>query len=96
MVAAAVNVAALGYAIYAGETQAAVARKGRREARDAAAKAEQAALADARRAEEDENKAAQRSPDLDVLLADQRKPQRGSGSIDADRLLLGRPGQLGI
>jgi len=97
MVQAAVALASLAYGIYAGETQSAVARKGRREAKDAQRKAEDAALSDAKLAEQEENRARQKTPDLNVLLGDQSlRPRPGKGSIDVDRLLLSRPGLLGV
>lgn len=96
MVQAAVAIASLAYGVYAGETQSAVARKGRREAKDAQRKAEDAALSDAKLAEQEENRARQKSPDLNVLLGDVLRPKPGKGSIDVDRLLLSRPGLLGV
>lgn len=57
--------------------------------------AEVAAIREARIGEEEENRARQKRPDLNVLLADQLMPKPGATGIDADRLLLGRPGLLG-
>lgn len=97
MVQAAIAIAALAYQVYAGETQRAVAAKGRREAQVAAAEAESAALAEAKRGELAENRARQKTPDLNVLLSDSLLPRRKQpGSIDINRLTLGRPGQLGF
>jgi len=96
MVQAAVAIAGLAYSVVRGEQQAAAARRGRRDAQEAQAKAESAALADTKRAEEEANKAQQRSPDLNVLLGDALTPKKDQRSIDTDKLLLGRPGPLGI
>jgi hypothetical protein len=53
------------------------------------------ALSEARTAVETERQATQKQPDLTVLL-DGESPQMGSQSMDLDRLLLGRPGLLGV
>lgn len=87
--------AGLLYSGYSGERQASMARKGKRDQDEAQAKAENAAVSQARQAEEAENRARQKSPDLNVLLARELKPKPAQGSIDANRLLLGRPGLLG-
>lgn len=87
-------VASLAYGIYAGERQASEARKGVRRQQAAEQQAEAAAMAETRRAEQEENRARQQAPNIDVLLGD-RPPKPGPKGIDADRLLLGRPGQLG-
>lgn len=96
MVNAAVQVAALAYQAVAGEQQRKAGQRGRRDAQQAARLSEDAALSEQRRAEEAENAARQKSPDLNVLLGDERKRKPGPGSIDVDKLLLGRPKLLGI
>lgn len=87
---------ALGYGVYSGEEQSRVQKVGLRRQKDAQDKAERDASVQARQAEEGENRARQKSPDLGVLLADVAGGFRPSqGSVNADRLLLGRPGLLG-
>lgn len=92
---AVIAAAGLGYSAYAGERQQAAAKKGLRLQEEAQNEAQTAAIRDARVADEEENRARQKTPDLNVLLADQMTPRSGPTSIDADRLLLGRPGLLG-
>jgi hypothetical protein len=86
----------LAYGAYSGERQAGAQRQGRRDQERAQGQAEAAVVSEGRRAEEEENRARQRSPDLSVLLQDQtRQPRAGSDGIDTNRLLLGRPGLMG-
>lgn len=89
-------VAALGYGVYAGERQHAAGRENRRMQERAQEDAEDAALREARIGEEEEKRARQKSPDLNVLLQDQLQQKPGPNGIDANRLLLGRPGLLGL
>lgn len=93
-VSAITAIAALGYSVYSGERQADVAQQNLRLQERAQQDADKAATADARRAAEAEKKAAQRTPDLNVLLAGEKRPA-GPTSIDTDRLLLGRSSLLG-
>lgn len=85
----------LGYSAFSGERQAAAARQGRRDQEQAQKQAETAAISQQRQADEAENRARQKTPDLNVLLSRELKPKPSPTSIDADRLLLGRPGLLG-
>ncbi|MEY5098085.1 MAG: hypothetical protein RJA36_804 [Pseudomonadota bacterium] len=94
-VLAAAAVASLAYGVYSGENQKKVAKKGLRLQDQAQQDAQDAAIRDATLAEEETNRARQKTPDLNVLLADQMKPKASQSAIDADRLLLGRPGLLG-
>ena len=86
---------ALGYGVYAGEAQQSAARKGMRLQQTAQREAENSAIREAKIGEEQEKRAKAQSPDLNVLLADQLRPKVSRDSINADRLLLGRPGALG-
>lgn len=88
-------VLALAYGVHSGERQAKEAKKGLRLQERAQQDAQDAAIRDANLAEEEANRAKQKSPDLNVLLADQMKPKASQSAINADRLLLGRPGLLG-
>lgn len=95
-VSAAAAVAALGYSIFAGERQAGATRKGLRLQERTQYEAQNAAIREAKIGEEEEKRAKQKSPDLNVLLADQMLPKKpGQTGVDANRLLLGRPGSLG-
>ena len=80
---------------YFGVKQEQAAKKGLRLQDQAQNQAEAAAASQARQAQEDENRARQRAPDLSVILGDQLTAKPGKNGIDADRLLLGRPGLLG-
>jgi len=97
MAQAAVALVALAYQAYVGETQRAAASKGRRLAQEAAREGEAAALAEAKRGEIEENRARALQPDLSVLLDDSnRRRQKAADAINVDRLMLGRPGALGL
>lgn len=97
MVQAAVQIAALAYQAIATEQQRGAASRGRKQALAAQNEAQAAAVAEAKRAEQADNQAAQKTPDLSVLLSDSLLPKRPKpGSIDINRLTLGRPGQLGL
>jgi uncharacterized protein HemX len=84
----------LGYGVYSGERAAGAQRQGRRDQQAAQATAEAAAVREAKVGEEEENRARQKTPDLTTLLRDEQRPTRQL--VDADRLLLGRPGALGL
>lgn len=90
-------IASLLYGGYAGERQASAQRDSRRDQEQAQAQAEDAAISEARVGQEEERRARSRAPapDLEVLLGDQR-PRPNGASMDAGRLLLGRPGLLGL
>lgn len=88
-------IAALGYGVYSGERQAKAAKKGLKLQQRAQQEAHAAAVSQARAADEAEGRARQKTPDLNVLLGDQLTAKPGPTSVDADRLLLGRPGLLG-
>ncbi len=88
-------VLSLAYGIDSGQKQQAAAKKGLRLQEQAQQDAQDAAIRDATLAEEETNRVRQKTPDLNVLLADQMKPKASQSAIDADRLLLGRPGLLG-
>ena len=92
---AGIALASLAYGVASGERQANVQRQGRRSQEQAQKQAETAVVREARTAEEADNRAKQKTPDLNVLLADELQPKPGKDSIDANRLLLGRPGLLG-
>lgn len=95
-VSAVTAIAALGYGIYSGQQQQAAARKGLHLQLQAEKNAENAAIREAKIGDEEEKRAKQKSPDLNVLLADQMLPKKpGQTGVDANRLLLGRPGSLG-
>jgi hypothetical protein len=89
-------VLSLAYGVHSGERQAKSARRGLRLQEQAQNDAQSAAIREARIGEEEENRARQKGPDLNVLLADQLKPKRGPDTMDVDRLLLGRPALLGM
>lgn len=92
---AAALAAALGYQVYAGQKQAKLQKQGLAAQEREQTNAENRALRSDRQASIAENRAQQRAPDLGVLLGDQQAPKPGPTGIDADRLLLGRPGLLG-
>lgn len=94
--AAGIQALGLVYGVVSGERQAGVQRQARRDQEKAQDDAMAATVREARTAEEEANRARQRSPDVDVLLGDQQRRAPGPNSIDADRLLLGRPGLLGV
>lgn len=94
-VLAATAVLGLGYSIYSGQRQQAAAKKGLGLQQRAQKEAETASIREARLADEEQNRARQKSPDLNVLLGDQLMSKPGQTGIDVDRLLLGRPGLLG-
>lgn len=87
--------AGLLYSGYAGERQATAARKGKHAQEKAQDAAEAASISQARQASEDEKRARQKTPDLNALLARELQPKPAQGSIDTNKLLLGRPGLLG-
>lgn len=91
----ALSAASTGYGVYAGEEQAQAGRRAKRDQDKAQTAAENAAASGARRAEEDERRARQRSPDLTGLLERERK-RPGPGGIQIDQLLLGTSGVLGF
>lgn len=87
---------ALGYGVYSGERQNDMARQGVRRQEEQQRKAEAAALAEQARADQEQNRARKKSPDLGVLLNDVAAGFRPSQqSVRSDQLLLGRPGLLG-
>jgi hypothetical protein len=89
-------VGSTGYSIYAGEEQARASRQGRRMQERAQGEAKDVTVRQARIGEEAENKARANRPNLDVLLGDELTNKPGPAGIDANRLLLGRPGLLGL
>jgi uncharacterized protein HemX len=90
-----IALAGLGYGIYSGEEQKRQAKAGRKRQEQQQRKAEHAAVAAQRRADDQERRASEKTPDLNVLLGDQALPKPGTRGVNADRLLLGRPGVLG-
>lgn len=87
----------LAYSVYAGEGQKAEAKKALARQQVAEQKAERQAAAQTRAADEATNSARKKQPDLGVLLADVANGFRPTASsVRADRLLLGRPGLLGV
>lgn len=92
-----ISLGALTQSVNAGEQQHRAARRNLRAQEDQQAKAETQAKRQARQADEEENRARRRSPDLGVLLNDVANGFRPTeSSVRADRLLLGRPGLLGV
>lgn len=92
-----ISLGALAQSVNTGEQQKRGAKRSLRAQQDEQAKAEARAKRQARQADEDENRARRRSPDLGVLLNDVANGFRpNESSVRADRLLLGRPGLLGV
>lgn len=88
---------ALAYGAVAGERQHSEQRRGQRAQEAAQNAAERDASAQERTAEQEANRARNRQPDLGVLLNDVAQGFRPTqNSVNADRLLLGRPGLLGV
>jgi hypothetical protein len=90
-----ISLTSAAYGAYAGEKQHQTAKKGLRLQEKAQQEAKDSTVRAARIGEEEEAKARQKPPDLNVLLADQLNPKPSQQSINSDRLLLGRPGPLG-
>ena len=88
ILAAVAAVAGTGYAVYSGERGASMQRAAVRRQKDAEKQAEFEAARNERIANEERNKAEQKSPNLDVLL-NQQDPKPGALGIDTSRLLLG-------
>lgn len=92
---AGIALASLAYGAVSGERQAGAARQNRRDQQKAQDENEAVAVRQARQAEEEENRAKQKSPDLNVLLSEQILPKPGASGIDAARLTLGTQRALG-
>lgn len=95
--------AGAGYGAYAGEKSASGQRKALRRQDAAQDQAEAQAAADRKRAEEEQNRANQKQPDLGAILGAERQFGEGAGStlltgpdgITRDRLRLSKQSLLG-